>query len=252
MHEAVLTAWAELLDREQVGPRGGRDAALAELGPWLELIDSAVAGDEPAKKELDKLVAFQARSLGIEDRPASSAVLRVHLLGEALAQVNGKLSPPLRAHLRWLMRIAADAHALGAAERSENRHHREIRDFSPVFRLRGDTVVAMMLGPMTPEIIDAITGRLLRECAASGAKVAVLDCFGAAEDDDRFHRTIAAMLAASSARDLELVLTGLRDPERTRRALQAIDAKLERLRLVPSLGAYLEAGSGVDTSTGPR
>lgn len=235
----LLETWLQALEAERA-LSGSKEAAAAELGTWLALLEPAAEGDEPAQHELFKLVAFHARSLGFEGQPASLVVLRVELLQEALRTAGGtEPAPALRAVVRSMLRIAADAHALGAAERLTAKHHREIRDFSPLVRLDEQTVLAFMLGPMTPELIDAITGRLLRECAMIGAKTAVLDVFGAAADDDRFQRTIAELLRQPPAKNLTLVLAGLRDVEGTRAALSGLGVDPARVRFTATLSEYL-------------
>lgn len=238
MDDRTLRAWLDLLAVERlVGP--SPEGVAHELGAWLSLLEPAAAGDSPAQHELFKLVALHARSAGFEERPASATVMRVALLQDALRSVHGEVPAKTTAFVRSLVRVAADSHALGLAERLGAKHQREIRDFSPVIRLADQTVVAFMLGPMTPELIDAITGRLLRECSVSGAKTAILDVFGAAVDDDRFHRTIAALLESDGARKLTLVLTGLRDVARTRQALSALGVDLSRLRFGEQISHYL-------------
>ncbi|MCC7384500.1 MAG: hypothetical protein IT384_21815 [Deltaproteobacteria bacterium] len=239
--DLILARWLDLVAKEEV-LSGSREALESELSGWLELLEAASAPG-PSRHELDKLVAFHARSQGLENLPASATALRVHLLEDAARDVHGELPPELHSQLKWMLRVAADAHALGQAEHLENRHHREIRDFSPLLRLDDDTVVAFMLGPMTPELIDAVTGRLLRDCAATGATTAVLDVLGAQPDDDRFHRTIVALLESDVGRRLKLVLSGLRDVEGTRAALGRLGADLARLELVESASTFLVARS---------
>jgi hypothetical protein len=76
-------------------------------------------------------------------------------------------------------------------------------------------------------------GRLLRETARTGADVVVLDTFGAARDNELFHRTIQAFTRSEVGCRVTLVLTGLRDPEATKSALKAIGCNMERIRFEP-------------------
>jgi hypothetical protein len=163
-----------------------------------------------------------------------------------LEDVLSELTPeaPTRGITREMLRVAADAHALGTREQQEARYHRQIRDFTPLVHLEGGrTVLAFLLGPMTPDLIDAALGRLLRECARNEATTAVIDMFGAEADDDRFHRTIRALLEEPPGRKLTLVLTGLRDAETTRAALSNLGADVARVRFEVSLNEYLARSS---------
>jgi hypothetical protein len=238
MMERILEAWLDQIAAEQLAV-SSQEALAAELSGWLALLGPASEGDAPAKHELLKLIALHARSLGYEEKPASATVLRIALLQDAHLEAHGQIPPKTREIIRWMIRVAADAHALGQAERLSAKHQREIRDFSPIVRLDDQTVLAFMLGPMSPELIDAILGRLLRECASCSAKVAVLDVFGAAAADDRFHRTIAELLESEPGKKLTLVLAGLRDADPTKAALQKLGVDLSRLRFVEHVNQFL-------------
>lgn len=215
---------------------GAREGIAAELGRWLDPLLAAGAGDQSAAHELYKLVAFHARGLGGEGRPASAALMQVLLLQDAV----GPAEPPLAEVLRELLRIVVDAHALGASERSRNRHHLEIRDFSPVVRLGEHTVIGFLLGAMDSDLIDAMIGRLLRETARSGARHVVLDAFGAARDNDTFHRTIQAFLRSEVGSGVHFTLCGLRDTESTREALEQVGCRMDRLHFEPDINTAID------------
>jgi hypothetical protein len=212
----LIEAWLDRLEGAHV-LMGNRDAAMSELMRWLDYLGPTADGDQSTAHELHKLVAFHARNLGAEGRPASAALMQILLLEDALEAVGQRGSEatedrgsarsreppkaaPLEAEdrtvlaptLRELLRVVADAHALGASERARNRHHLEIRDFSPVVRLGEKSIMGFLLGNMDGDLIDAMMGRLLRETVRSGADVVVLDTFGAARDNDTFHRTVQA------------------------------------------------------------
>lgn len=237
--DLVHAAWIERLEKAHV-LMGAREAIAAELLRWLVHLGPAAEGDQSAAHELYKLVAFHARALGSDGRPASAALMQALLLEEALASVmTGGTPKPLALVVREILRIVADAHALGAGERAKNRHHLEIRDFSPVVRVGEKTIVGFLLGAMDSDLIDAMIGRLLREAARTGADDVVLDAFGAARDNDTFHRTIQAFLRSEIGIRVRLTLSGLRDAEATRAALERLGCNMERVRFEPDINAAL-------------
>lgn len=225
--KTILGDWISKLEAAHV-LMGSREAIAHELERWLEYLGPAAEGEQSGAHELYKLVAFHARNLGAEARPASAALMQGILLQDALASTVER-APRLLEILREVLRVIADAHALGHGERTRNRHSLEIRDFSPVIHLGARTVMGFLLGPMDGDLIDAMIGRLLRETARTGAEVVVLDTFGAARDNDTFHRTVQAFLRSEVGGRVNLVITGLRDIEATRSALKAIGCNMERL-----------------------
>lgn len=232
----VLARWIDALESNHVlmGPREGVAAALQR---WLDLFFPATEGDRASAHELYKLVAFHARGLGADGRPASAALMQVLLLEDAL----GAKSERTASEARELKKIVADAHALGASERAKNRHHLEIRDFSPVVRLGDKTILGFLLGAMESDLIDAMTGRLLREAARSGADHVILDCFGAARDNDTFHRTVQAFLRHEIGCRVTLTLSGIRDVDGTRSALLQLGCNMERVRFEPDVNSAISA-----------
>lgn len=241
----------EWLSRLEAGHvlMGAREAVAAELDRWLGQLGAAIEGDPAAAHELYKLVAFHARALGAEGRPASAALMQALLLEDTLASIPA-LDASGRTILREIQRVVADAHALGHSERSRNRHHLEIRDFSPVIRVGEKTIMGFLLGAMDSDLIDAMVGRLLREAARHEADVVVLDTFGAARDNDTFHRTIQAFMRSEIGCRIKLVLTGLRDAQATKQALAALGCNMDRIRFEADINAAIAQTLG-RTLTGP-
>ncbi len=212
---------------------GPREAVASALERWLTLFFPALEGDQASAHELYKMVAFHARGLGGEGRPASAALMQIVLLEEALGSASSQT--------RELIKIVADAHALGASERAKNRHQLEIRDFSPVVRLGEKTILGFLLGAMDSDLIDAMTGRLLREAARSSADQVILDCFGAARDNPTFHRTVQAFLRHEIGCRVTLTLAGIRDVEATRAALLQLGCNMERVHFEPDVNTAIAA-----------
>ncbi len=232
LKEGLAAAWLDRLESAHV-LMGSREPARNELSRWLDYLGPAAEGDQSTAHELYKLVAFHARNLGAEGRPASAALMQIILLEEALQEALKEVPRSITQITREMMRVVADAHALGSSERSKNRHHLEIRDFSPVIRLGEKTIMGFLLGSMESDLIDAMMGRLLRETARTSADVVVLDTFGAARDNELFHRTVQAFTRSEVGCRVTLVLTGLRDPEATKTALKAMGCNMERIRFEP-------------------
>jgi hypothetical protein len=234
---AIAESWVTRLEAAHV-LMGSKDAIQSELARWLAHLGPTIDGDASQARELYKLVAFHARNLGAEGKPASAALMQALLLDDAVREGIGS-EASVRDVMREVMRVVADAHALGASERAKNRHNLEIRDFSPVIRVGDKTIMGFLLGAMETDLIDAMIGRLLRETARTSADVVVLDTFGAARDNDTFHRTVQAFMRSEVGCRITLVLTGLRDPEATRTALKALGCNMERLRIEPDINTAI-------------
>jgi hypothetical protein len=234
----LADAWLERLEREHV-LMGQREATRSALERWLDYLGPTAEGDQSTAHELYKLVAFHARNLGAEGRPASAALMQIILLEDALKETLPDPPSAITGVVREMMRVVADAHALGSGERARSRHHLEIRDFSPVIRLQDKTILGFLLGAMESDLIDAMMGRLLRETARSGADVVVLDTFGAARDNELFHRTVHAFQRSEVGCRVTLVLTGLRDTEATKAALRATGCNMERIRFEPDVNSAI-------------
>lgn len=230
----IVHAWTRRAEADRVL---GKDAepAIAEIAGWITVLRES--GDT-ATGELGKLVALHGRTAGFEGVPGSIVALRLGALEDAWEEVAPDEHRRVRPILRTMLRVALDAHGLGAAEARDARHHRAIRDMTPLFRV-GDRVVALLLGPMIPELIDALMARVLHELAANEASAVVLDVLGAGPDDARLHHTIAALLREAPMYKRTLILTGLGDPTRTRAGLGAAGADLDRVRFVPRLSDAL-------------
>jgi hypothetical protein len=232
----LLAAWLDHLDPG----REPRATLASELDGWLTLFLDAAAGDGAAREELAALVALAARRLAGEGRAASTAVLRCLALEDALFAVLGP-DHGLDRLARDLVRIAADAHQVGHGERERERMKRRLIDASPVLRVGERAVVGFVLGSMDADTVDALMGRVLRVAVGSDAPLLVIDVAGAPPDDDLFHRTLRGFVASEHAHRRRLVVTGLRDPVRTRGALTALGVPEGRVELRGDLGATLEA-----------
>src|SRR5687768_17367650 len=151
---------------------GDIDALRAELSTWLELTDQLLRGEVWAESELMRLVSFHARNLGADGHPASAALMQVLLL-EEIFEEEGRRKETRRITAQ-LLRLIADAHEAGVAQRLAARHRSEIARSSPVIRIGDRAVIGFLGGPIHPDILDALFGRVLRECARSGAPIAVI------------------------------------------------------------------------------
>lgn len=232
----MLDAWVRRMAAAKV-LMGEKEGIEAELSGWLELLDRAVAGEAWAETELSRLVALHARNLGAEGRPASAVLMQIILLDETLQEVGR--ADQTRELIQHLLRLVADAHEAGVTQRLTAKHRKRLSAMAPVIRLGDRAVVGFLLGPMQPELLDALVGRVLREAVRSGAKVAVIDCLGADRDDEIFHRTIAAMQKQPPGDRLRLILTGLRDPDRSRQELERFGVDLERVQVEEDINAVV-------------
>jgi hypothetical protein len=183
-----------------------RAATIAELATWTRLVLAAADGDADARDELGQLVALEARSRGLADRPPSPLVRTLALLDD-VARARGLA---LHAELDALIAIAVDAHALGVEDAARARQEALLREHTPVHVL-GDVVVAHLLGATTPGNVDALLGRVVHAAAGSAATRVVLDVSGARGVDPRLADAIAETAAKISAsRPVVLVLVGAR------------------------------------------
>lgn len=229
----MVRAWVARAERDRVLGRE-LEALVAEVAGWVELLL------EPRdREELTKLLALHGRAAGFEGLPASVLALRLMALEEAWAEAAPDTAPTALPYLRTLLRVALDAHSLGAAEARELRHHRALRDMTPVFRAAGGRVVAILLGPLVPDLLDAAMARVLHTYAGGECSTIVLDLLGAERDDARFADTIAALLVEPAVRGGTVILTGLSDPARTEALLRDARAELSRVRVLPRLSDVL-------------
>jgi hypothetical protein len=233
----ILAAWLDHLEPSALGG----DAHLAsELEGWLVLFAAALEGDRSAHGDLRRLVAMAARRWCSQGRPASTSVSRLLALEDALFAVLGP-DHGLDGPARELVRIAADAHALGQSERERALAERGLIEATPVLSFGESLVAGFLLCSMAPDNLDALMGRLMRMAVGSGASTVLIDVAGAPPDDDRFHRTIAGFLESEVAHGRTLVISGLRDPEATLAALRAQQAPLARLEVAESASAVIAA-----------
>lgn len=232
---AIVGAWTRRAERDRVLGKAA-EPAIAEVAGWVTVI---LESGEAASGELGKLMALYGRTAGFEGTPASVVALRIGALEDAWREAMPSSAERIAPLLRTLLRVALDAHGLGAAEARDARHHRAIRDMTPIFRAGGDKLVAILLGPMIPELIDAAMARILHEVAAAEPQTVVLDLLGAEPDDARFHHTVAALLREPALYKRTLTLTGLADGVRTRAGLSAAGADLDRVRFAPRLSDVL-------------
>lgn len=223
--DPVLAAWLGHLEANQVqmAPLAGLKS---ELSGWLKLL----ATDDLADRDtLMRQVAFHARNLGAEGRPASAAVMQALLLEDGL-RAAGVDPSPWAPRIREMVRVVADAHALGASVRLQRSfHERLVR--APLVRIPGRAMVAFLVGGMQAELIDSVLGRLLRAGAGSDEPLTILDVSGAPDDDQTFHRSLHGFATRPDFRGLTLQVCGLRDPEATQRALDQLSTPKDRVVL---------------------
>lgn len=222
----MLDAWIRRMASAKVLMADG-DALRTQLSAWLDLIEQARRKESWAEAELMRLVSFHARNLGAEGHAASAALMQVMSLEEVFEE-HGLRDQTSRL-TREMLRLVADAHEAGVAQRLTAKHRSEIARSSPVIRIGERAVVGFLSGPMHADILDALFGRVLRECARTGAHVAVIDTLGIATDDELFYRTLEGMQRMPPGNGLRIILTGLPDPEATREKLRRCGANLDRI-----------------------
>ncbi len=205
-------------------------ALRVQLSGWLQLIATL---DNADRDELLRQVALHARNLGTEGRPASAAIMQVYLLEEALRHAECEMQP-LRPCLVELLRVVADAHALGASCR-QDRRFKDRLGASPIITLPNQAVLGFLVGSMQAELIDTVLGRLLRAAAGCDEAKTILDVSGAPKDDETFHRSLHGFATAPDFAGMTLIVCGLEDPETTRAALTKLKTPSGRLFVVNCL-----------------
>ena len=138
-----------------------------------------------------------------------------------------------------LVRILADAHALGALEREKARARRARQAAAPVLCLPKRAVVGFVADTADADLLDGVMARVLRECAGRGVKEAVLDVAGSRREDELLHRTIAGFAASPESKRVVLVVTGLASVARCRAQLEDLGADLSEVKLFDALDRYL-------------
>lgn len=198
----LAPAWRAALDA------AGVPLEAAVLDAWAELLE----GSEADLEELEGLVALHARSLGESGRPASQAVLQVHVVSTlpGLTSKRQTLGP----WIERLVRVAADAHAIGAATRLERRGSRRLRERLPVLEIPGGTVLACAVGRLDGDMLDVLLGRAFVVAMGAGAREVALDLGGADEIDERaLLDTLVGFKRHELAGKLRLVVIGAPDPD---------------------------------------
>ena len=209
---------------------GTRADTRARLENWAPALEGAVLGDRAAEGELLRLVALDARNLAQEGRPASLVVAQPLLL-EAVWPEARRLS-----HL--LVRVAADAHALGTTGVHEDRTRRLLARRAPVVAA-GPGWLAFLMGPMDAEVLDAIFGRLLQAAAGAGAPEVAIDLSGAEAPDAMFLRTLVGFSTADTGPVKRLTVTSAADPGGLAAALGTQNVSMDRVT-VSTLGQWLD------------
>jgi hypothetical protein len=233
----LLDAWVSHLAKEKL-LMGEREALTAELSTWLQLLFAGAGGDTGASAELFRFVALHCKSLGHEGRPASAVVMQVASLKDLLLGQTPAPDPKLLQLVHELIRVAADAQALGQGEKLKEKAIDELKHRSPVFTLP-NVVLGCLVGPMRAELLDALFARVLTECARHGIDRMIVDISSADEPDDRFFRTIHGLLTSPDVPPVSVIISGVRDLDATTMALRKLGVDTPRLRLVTQLGEVL-------------
>ncbi|MBI2373625.1 MAG: hypothetical protein HYV07_06465 [Deltaproteobacteria bacterium] len=228
--------WA--LWSRRLGPAGR--SVEGDLAAWLERLEKAIEGDEVNASEILDFASLLGRRLGLERRPASTALTLALALSDALREL-GVTTPEAESLTRRLAAVLVDAHALGTREDAEDRHQKQLRDASPIVRLEDRAVIGFLIGPSSSDLLDAMVGRLLRESVAASAPDLAIDVFGTERLDDRFFQTIAALTKSDQAAHVRrVVITGARDQDAVLDALVRSGADPKRLRLEERVNDYIE------------
>jgi hypothetical protein len=222
----MLDSWISRMASAKV-LMGDADALRAELSAWLDLIERMRGGESWAEAELMRLVSFHARNLGAEGHAASAALMQIVLLEESLEEAGQSIRPLAIA----LMRLVVDAHGAGAAQRLAAKHRTELVRAAPVIRIGERAVIGFLGGPLHPEILDALFGRVLRECTRMGAHVAVIDTLGTNPEAELFYRTIEGLQRMPPGDRLRLIITGLADPDAIQKQLSRLEIDMSRIVL---------------------
>ena len=183
---------------------GDRNATAARLEGWIPLLEAAVAGDEAALAELLRIVALDARNLAQEGRPASTVIAQPLLLSGAWPE------PAALTLSQLLVRVTADAHALGCAEAKESRQRALLARHLPVLPV-GRGWLGFLVGPLGSDVIDGVFGRLLTAAAGTASSEIAVDIAGAEAPGGLgalFLRTLEGFATADTGPVERLVVTG--------------------------------------------
>ena len=224
---SLLERWLDELDAAGA-LIGNRQATAARLEGWVPWLEAAARGDEAAQAELLRIVAFDARNLAQEGRPVSTVLWQPLLLEEAWP---GERAEGARLS-RLLVRVAADAHALGTAAMMDARQRALLARRSPVIPI-GARWLGFMLGPMAEEVIDGVIGRLLQAAAGSGSTDVALDICGAEPPNALFVRTLEGFATADTGPVSRLTVTGAPSESNLAADFAARGVKPERVAFAP-------------------
>lgn len=227
-----LERWLDALDAAGA-LIGDRAATKARLEGWVPWIDAAAGGDDAAQAELLRIVALDASNLAQEGRAASSAVTQPLLLDRAWptpTEAQRRL-----AHL--LVRVAADAHALGAAGVKDLARSRLLARHTPIVPI-GRGCLGFIIGPIGPDVVDGVIGRLLQVAAGVGATEVALDLSGAEPPNALLSRTLAGFVTVDTGPVRRLTVTGVEAPDALAEVLHRKQVPDERVT-VSELTAWI-------------
>ena len=221
---ALLERWLDRLEADGLLV-GGRAATAARLQGWLPWLQAAAEGDASAEAELLRIVAFDARNQAQEGRPASLAVSQPLLLAAVWSEVSAEVSQRLS---QLLVRVAADAHALGAAGVKDGQQRTLLGRRTPVTRF-GDRWLGFIVGPLDAEVVDVVLDRLLVAAVGAGARETGVDLSGAEAPNPLFLRTLEGFAKSDTGSVARLTVTGVVDAPRYVQALAANGVRPERV-----------------------
>ncbi len=206
---SLLERWLDQLESASALIES-RTATAQRLEGWIPWLEAAMGNDESARAELMRIVALDARNLAQEGRPASTVITQPLLLSTAWPEFSE--SALELSHL--LVRVAADAHALGNAEVKDARQRILLARHSPIVPTPVGWL-GYLIGPMVPDVIDGVFGRLLQAAATTAAAEVAVDVSGAEGPNPLFVRTLEGFAEADTGSVLRLTVTGVDGTELT-------------------------------------
>ena len=177
-----------------------------EFAHWISLLHGACAEDGWSEAELYRIVALHTRNLGADGHPASAALMQALLLQETLMSSAANKAPMDRV-IREILRVVADAHALGHSQRIRKKHRNQLRDGSPVFSHHG-TTTGCLIGQIDAELLDQVCTRIIREAQCSQATRVVIDVSGATIDPELFRRTLGDFSQVEGIEQAKIIVSG--------------------------------------------
>lgn len=193
-----------------------------DLAAWCDLLGKS-------DDELGGVVALYARGQGEAGRTASQALAPFLALSEAASW------GPERSTARVLTALAADAHAVGVATRLHRRRMRRMRDKLPVLMLPSGDILLCLVGPLEPEVMDAVFARAFTLAVGADYPDVVIDTSGLEpSDDELLLATLEGFPRHELAGRLRLHLTG-QDEEGWSRRLKQRGISGEHVRCLARL-----------------